>query len=194
MPKFNMSSEEASHLVNYFAALDNANYPYEFTPSRQDSRQDDLAAAYERKLGELGVEADGHGRYEDAMKMVVDNNYCVKCHKVGDFEPQGSPRAKAPNLADVYRRLRPGYVRRWIANPKMVLPYTSMPVNVPYDPKAPFEGGVKQDLYHGTSTEQVDALVDLLMNFDRYAKQNTQIADMVKPAAAPPGATPPAAP
>ena len=134
---------------------------------------------------DMGLQPEPESRYNDALKIVVDNNYCVKCHRVADFEPQGSPRAKAPNLADVYRRLRPDYIRRWIANPKMILPYTSMPVNIPYDPLAPHEGGVKQELYHGTSTEQVDALVDLLMNFDQYARKNTQIADMVKPAETP---------
>jgi hypothetical protein len=37
----------------------------------------------------------------------------------------------------------------------------------------------------------VNGLVDLLMNFDRYAQGSTRIADMVQPAA-PAEATPPA--
>ena len=81
----------------------------------------------------------------------------------------------APNLADVYRRLRPEYVRDWIANPAMILPYTPMPVNIKYVGSAPNKGGVSQDLYHGTSVDQVDALVDLLMNFDQFARDNTSI-------------------
>jgi cytochrome c2 len=189
MPKFNMSADEASQLVDYFAARDNATFPYEFSQARQESHLQKRAESYEQRLKDLGVEGDAESRFDAAMKIVVDNNYCVKCHQVADFIPQGGPRARAPNLADVYRRLRPEYVRHWIANPKMILPYTSMPVNIPYDPAAPFNGGVKQELYHGTSTEQVDALVDLLMNFDRYAKQNTTIADKVqKPAETPPAA------
>ena len=95
----------------------------------------------------------------------------------------------APNLADVYRRLRPEYVRNWIANPVMILPYTPMPVNVKYVASAPHKGGVSQDLYHGTSVEQVDALVDLLMNYDEFARERTSIRALA-PADA---STPPAA-
>jgi hypothetical protein len=133
------------------------------------------------------------------MRIIVNNNYCVKCHLVGDFEPTGSDRAKAPNLAAVYRRLRPEYLRKWIANPKSILPYTGMPVNIPYDPDAPNLGGISQDLYHGTSIDQVDSLVDLLMNYDEFAKRRSSVVDLVKqyggPPAPPPGtapATPPA--
>jgi len=102
----------------------------------------------------------------------------VKCHLVGDFTPAGSVRAQAPQLADVYRRLRPEYVRDWIANPKMILPYTAMPVNIPYqEPPA-----VLAELYHGTNVEQIQGLTDLLMNYDQYARQSTKIADRVQPA------------
>lgn len=66
------------------------------------------------------------------MKIVTNSNYCVKCHIVADFEPKGADRGKAPNLAKIYERLRPAYLREWIANPKQILPYTSMPVNIPY--------------------------------------------------------------
>jgi len=124
-------------------------------------------------------------RLDDAMKIVVNGNFCVKCHLVADYSPPGSNRAKAPQLAEVYRRLRPDYVRDWIANPKMILPYTSMPVNIPFqDPPA-----ILSELYHGTNVEQVQGLTDLLMNFDEYARQNTKIADKVQPAPPAPGAT-----
>jgi hypothetical protein len=124
-------------------------------------------------------------RLNDAMKIVVNGNFCVKCHLVADYAPPGSERAKAPNLAEVYRRLRPDYVRNWIANPKMILPYTSMPVNIPYDnPPA-----MLQQLYHGNNVEQIQALTDLLMNYDQYARQSTRIADRVQPAT-PEGAAP----
>ena len=206
MPRFNMSSAEATTLVNYFSAMDNAEYPYEFSPQQLESEMAEKAREYASALDRSNVEgADAEGgftalnseeqirrRYDDAMQIVVNGNYCVKCHRVADFEPQGSPRAKAPNLADVYRRLRPEYMRDWIANPKMFLPYTPMPVNIPYDPNAPHLGGVSQDLYHGTSIEQVQAIVDLLANYDRFARRSQRIADMVKPAPAPAEGAPPA--
>ena len=110
---------------------------------------------------------------------------------VADAATSAGLRAQAPNLADVYRRLRPEYLRKWLAKPNSILPYTAMPVNVPYDPDKPFLGTtVPQDLYHGASVEQVDALVDLLMNFDQYARQETKVAPLVKAAAEKQPATP----
>jgi cytochrome c551/c552 len=188
MPRFNMTPAEASQLVNYFAAVDNAEYPYAFSARRQSGHLEDAEQAY-RATSQVttGSAATGasteHQRFRDAMNIVVNTNYCVKCHLVGDFNPPGPEIAKAPDLAQVYRRLRPEFMRAWIANPKSILPYTSMPVNLPYDADLPNLGGVAQDLYHGTSIEQVDGLVDLLMNFDQYTKQRSLIAPLVKEAA-----------
>jgi hypothetical protein len=206
MPKFNMSSSEATALANYFAAADNAEYPYTYSSGRDRSRLAALEAEYQNKrqvggnggqrseVGGQRTEVAGQGeeappgmqRLDDAMKIVVNGNFCVKCHLIADFNPAGSERAKAPNLADVYRRLRPDFMRKWIANPKMTLPYTSMPVNIPYQDPPPILG----QLYHGTNVEQIDAITDLLMNYDQYARQSTRIADRVVPA--PMEATPPA--
>jgi hypothetical protein len=208
MPKFNMSSEEATALVDYFAAVDNADYPYQLNPERLESELASKAKTYARTLERANVEAPAEGgnwqqqpvdaliekRYGDALNIVVSGDYCVKCHRVADFTPSGSIRAQAPNLADVYRRFKPTYLRDWIANPKMILPYTPMPVNIAYDPTAPYLGTkVNQDLYHGTSVEQVDALVDLLMNYDQFSRQSRKIAELVKPATLPAEGTPPAA-
>ncbi len=188
MPKFNMTSREATDLVNYFAAHDNAKYPYEMTPTRQNSELARKEQEYRALNPPADPEAAGRSvRFDSAMRVVTDNNFCVKCHQVADFVPQGSPRALAPNLADVYRRLRPDYTRDWIANPKMILPYTSMPVNIPYDAAAPHHGGISQDLFRGSAEEQVEGIVDLLTNFDQYAKSNTEISKQVKP---PPAAAP----
>ena len=66
----------------------------------------------------------------------------------------------------------------------MILLYTSMPVNIPYDAAAPHHGGINQELFRGTAEEQLEGLVDLLTNFDQYAKTNTKISSLV-PAAAP---------
>ena len=116
------------------------------------------------------------------MKIVTSGNYCVKCHGVGDFVPAGIDRVKAPDLSVVYRRLQAEYVRTWIAKPTAILPYASMPVNIPYDASAPLLGTtMSQDLYHGNSVEQLDALVDLLMNFDQYARQQSRITPLVAP-------------
>jgi hypothetical protein len=175
MPKFNMSAAEASTLVAYFAANDNAEYPYDFDPR---TRAGYLTAQAEKE--------DNPHRLPDALKIIVDNNYCVKCHLLGDFEPTGSDRAKGPRLDLVYRRLRPQYTLAWIADPKRILPYTAMPVNIPPDKP------VSDALYHGTSLEQLGGLVDLLMNFDRYLDDRTSLKNEIK--TPPPGAPAAAAP
>jgi cytochrome c2 len=165
MPKFNMSSAEASALVAYFAAADNADYPYDFDPR---TRQSYLTATAEKE--------DNPHRLADGLKIVTDNNYCVKCHLLGDFAPTGSDRAKGPQLAEVYKRLRPNYTLSWIADPKRILPYTAMPVNIPFDKP------VSDTLYHGTSVEQLNGVVDLLMNYDRFIEDRTSMKTLVKPA------------
>jgi cytochrome c2 len=184
MPKFNMSPEEATKLAAYFAAVDHAEYPYTFSQRQRSTYLEREEASYQDRLQRMAQDAAGEAaprsRFDDAMKIVVSNDYCVKCHIVGDFVPTSSPQAMGPDLADVYRRLRPGYVRDWIANPKTKLPYTAMPVNIPFNADAPHLGGVDQEkYYHGTSIEQLDALVDLLMNFDVYSLGKTRVADQV---------------
>ncbi|HWC90440.1 MAG TPA: hypothetical protein VG433_12320, partial [Pirellulales bacterium] len=174
MPKFNMSSAEASALVNYFAAIDGADYPYNYDPR---TREGYLASKAEQE--------NNKHRLSDALRIVTDNNYCVKCHLIGDFEPTGSNRAKGPHLDAVYKRLRPDYLLRWIARPPRILPYTSMPVNIPPDKP------VSDSLYPGDSLEQLNGLVDLLLNWDRFMESRTSIKKDVKPAPRAPTDNPP---
>ncbi|MFV1965135.1 MAG: PDZ domain-containing protein [Pirellulaceae bacterium] len=182
MPRYNLSPKEATELVRYFAAVDNADYPYEYQGRRQAEHLAVAEQHYQDVLGEVSQPGKllSGGRLDHAMRILTDSNYCIKCHIVGDFVPQTSDKAKAPDLALVYRRLRPENVRRWIARPTSILPYTGMPVNISYDANAAHLGGVSQDLYHGTSLEQLDAIVDLLMNFDAYAKQRSSMARLVQ--------------
>jgi len=168
MPNFHMSTREAAKLVNYFAAASDTEFPYEYKSRQRESY-----------LAEK--ESDYPERMQGAMNIVVNGNYCVKCHTVEDFEPKGDATTFGPNLADVHRRLRPEFLRNWVANPKRILPYTGMPVNIPYKPGEP---GVAETLFHGTSVEQLDGLVDLLMNFDTYARRQTEITPLVKESAA----------
>ena len=167
MPKFNMSPQEASKLVAYFAAVDNVEYPYAFDPRTRDAYLSKMESRHPNYLG-------------DAMKIVV--GVCSECHKIGDFSPQGDPTAMAPNLDRIYQRLRPEYLRDWIANPRSTLPYTEMPVNFSH------ENLKFQQYYHGTSAEQIAAVVDLLLNYDQHTKSQIPVSAMVKKAKAAAGA------
>ncbi len=175
MPKFNMSPDEATKLADYFAARDNATYPYMNNPRRNEA----YLARENEKIP---------GRLEDAFKLVTNKGVCVSCHSLGTFEAQGTPASRAPNLDRVYQRIRPGFLRDWIARPAMLLPYTGMPENIKYgDPKtAKTQFTIKvgplfsndADSPHAKqiqSVEQIDALVDMLENFDRYLNQHEKV-------------------
>ena len=164
MPKYSLSEDEAEKLVNYFAAVAGVESPY----MRRVTEQVDLPS-----------DAEVFQRRDRAMKILIDRTtYCAKCHLVGDFDPGGQTQTVlAPNLDRVGRRIRPEYLRRWLADPKSVLPYTGMPVNFP--PEGPAMG---QDLFPGSSLEQLDAVVDLLLNYDRYMQGRTSIRTMMEAA------------
>lgn len=184
MPNFSLTSNEARSLVNYFSAIEDVEYPYVHNERRQTDYLTEKEGQYRTRLSDAGVASEDAGvshRFTDAMRVVTSSNYCVKCHIIGDYVPTGADRAKAPNLGIIYKRLRPEYLRQWVGKPTSILPYTSMPMNVPYNPTAEFLGSnVPQDLYHGTSVDQVDGLVDLLMNYDLYAKQRSSVVPLVE--------------
>ena len=147
--------------------MDGAEYPYVYDP-RLDESAVDIA------------EQQHPGHLDGAMRIVTNNNYCVKCHLVGDYAPPGNPKALAPQLERVHERLRPDYVHGWIANPKRYLPYTGMPVNIPYDKP------VSQDLYVGDSEQQLGALTDLLMHYDEFTKRQFSLEHYLPQVASPP--------
>jgi hypothetical protein len=117
--------------------------------------------------------------WEKAFRLVTDQKtFCAKCHLVGDWRPGGGARSAgwsgtvlAPNLERVAARIRPEYLRRWIANPKAILPYTPMPVNFPVGERR------GQDLLPGTSAEQLDAVCDFLLNYDTYLTRRMSVQE-----------------
>jgi cytochrome c551/c552 len=182
MPRYNLSRDEATKLAHYFAAQDGSTFPYTFQRRQQAQHLQDAQRRYRTRWAD-GQAAEGlpSNRFDAAMQIVTDSNFCIKCHRVGDFDPEVAQRSKAPDLAQVHERLQPEYLKRWIANPTTLLPYTGMPVNIPFAPDTPHLGGIRQDLFPGTSLEQLDALVDLLMNYGEFAKQQNRIAPLVEP-------------
>jgi hypothetical protein len=181
MPKFNMSADEASILANYFAAIDGAEFPYAFD-SR--TRQENLAQEEHRFPDRL----------EDAKTFV--RTICLQCHRLGDFVP--TRYDQAPNLADVYHRVRPDFLKEWVANPKRLLPYTVMPEHQlppptktgPLDKTKPDHrgnfgapvGAIFDPARSGaTSEDQLDAVVDFLLNYDRLSQQNEKVEALKAP-------------
>ena len=198
MPKFNLSHAEATSLVQYFSAHDNPDYPGQFVADRNEA---DLAQAQTRYQQRLHAAGKSGNRLEDALKIVINKAGCITCHAVNDQMPEGGDRANGPNLGDVHRRLQPSYLKRWIAKPSWLLPYTKMQEMIPYKPdKPPTFGGfelpalnasgqpIKEadgtpkfiELYHGTSWEQLQAVVDLLSNFGSFVESQTSMRERTK--------------
>ncbi len=161
MPQFNLSPDEAAVLVDYFAAVASSEFPY---VSRPPTVQGDTASPRRAAL------------MDQAMRVITDRKtYCAKCHLIGDYDPGGQTQTiLAPNLANVGRRIRADYLRRWLADPKSVLPYTGMPVNFP--PDGPPMG---QDLLPGSSAEQLEAVLDLLLRYDAFMQNRTSIRALI---------------
>jgi len=159
MPQYNLSPGEAAALVDYFAAVAGVDFPYSSPPIGKASQWQTSEPLRPERL-------------DDAMRILADSKtFCAKCHLIGDYGPGGGIRTTlAPNLDEVHRRLRPEYVRRWVANPRATLPYTGMPVNFP-----PAGEPLGQDLFPGSSLKQLDTVTDLLLHYDGYLKSRMSI-------------------
>jgi cbb3-type cytochrome oxidase cytochrome c subunit len=106
---------------------------------------------------QLRKEWEQSGAYAtDAYKLLTDRNLCLQCHDVGEVrtsQPQG------PNLALTAERLRPEWVKEWIANPDRLFGYKpAMPQNFPNDTLQ------YQDRFAGKTLDQVIAVRDILMD------------------------------
>jgi len=174
MPKYNMSPSEAAELVDYFAAVAGAPFPYASNPASRPA----------------AAEAIAPDRLAKAMDMLIDaRTYCAKCHLIGDFSPGGKVNTTlAPRLDRAGGRLRADYLRRWLANPKATLPYTAMPVNFPPDGDS-----LDPIRFPDTPADQLDAVHRLLLGYDEYLKRRTSIRQLVQEAAAADSPAPPGA-
>ncbi|MBI1883591.1 MAG: c-type cytochrome [Chlamydiae bacterium] len=109
MPRFNLSDEDATHLVNYFSALSDAKYPYESSEGEVPER--------ERKAGQ----------------KLFEMFKCMSCHPVSlDASAKGNQVVNlGPNLGLAKDRLRHEWIAKWILGPEELQPGTKMPTNFP---------------------------------------------------------------
>jgi hypothetical protein len=157
MPRFNMSSEEAQTLANYFAAVDGAEFPYQ----EQKPSDIDYLKEQQHALAAQQLLTEGEDYLHQSWKL-LNGPLCIKCHSVGGRKFKVSDPAKdiqGPNLNRVQRRLRSDWVQLWLYKPTWITPYTSMPVNYPHNtPQFP-------DLFKGDPGTQVNATRDALLNY-----------------------------
>ncbi len=157
MPRFNMSPEEAKTLANYFAAVDNAPFPYD----EQESADVDYVQEKTETLTAAGLLAKEEGYLHQSWKS-LNGPLCAKCHSVGGKKFKASDPKKdiqGPNLNLAQNRLRADWVKLWLYKPTWITPYTSMPVNFPKN-QSQFP-----DLFGGEAGHQVEATAASLMNY-----------------------------
>lgn len=146
MPRFGLSDNEASRLAEYFAAAAGTEFPFILRQYKAPSEKME-------RMAQVG----------GAMAVLEDKNFCGKCHQIGGKGGLGTIGVVGPDLEGVARRIRPEYLREWLANPRSKIPYTPMPEFFPSS-----GGVIPQDLMRGTTAEQLDAMADLLLNWDWY--------------------------
>ena len=171
MPKFNMSSDEARILANYFAAADGAIYPYEAIPQSDQGYLAEMQELFSKNHAERASEQS----YLQESWQMLSTTLCIKCHSVGGREfatdpskPNDPNVTHAPNLDRVNSRLRPDWLSVWVSNPKWLTPYTAMPI--------PFPKGQKQyaPLFGTDAESQTIGVRDALMNYYRLLEKNTE--------------------
>jgi hypothetical protein len=169
MPQFNMNDAEARVLANYFAAKDDAEFPYQEVP--QQTRQ---------FIDEKERERPGYWR--DAWQLLTNRRQiCVSCHAVAGRGASGNPNDPnvilGPDLAGVNARLRPDWVIRFLSNPKRSIPYTSMPQNfAPNQPDA-----VAAELFPGNSIDHIEAVRNVLLNYNKVLESELSKLETAAP-------------
>lgn len=112
MPTFDLTPEQWTAVVRYFATWDEQPYPYQVPKVREIDKQQKLWA-----LSNMNSTQTGN---------------CLSCHYYRDFpveRARGDLAKMAPNLDEVRRRLRPEWVHQWLLRPSNYLPYTKMLAN-----------------------------------------------------------------
>jgi mono/diheme cytochrome c family protein len=104
MPTFSFSDGEIRKIVRFFEALSDQAQPY--IPSKLEPLTE--------------IERDmARGLFTSTAAP------CLKCHATGD--PAHDRNATAPNFLLAKERLKPGWTARWMLDPAMIAPGTSMP-------------------------------------------------------------------
>jgi cytochrome c551/c552 len=111
MPSFRqLTPEQWTAVVRYFAAWDGESYPYQVPTANPLTKDEKLWAL-------TNMNSDQAGN-------------CQKCHFYGEFPVKRGLEelaALAPNIAEMKHRLRPDWVQEWLLRPTSYLLYTKMP-------------------------------------------------------------------
>ncbi|MFP6769462.1 MAG: hypothetical protein VB859_14900 [Planctomycetaceae bacterium] len=176
MPRFNIDDDEARALASYFAAADNADYPYQSVPQRQPD--------YLTRLnGEFKADA-GHDYLTESWRL-LNEPVCIKCHSLGGrpFKADDPKKdIRGPDLELARDRLQPDWVRVWLSNPKWITPYTSMPQPFARDQKdrLPPASPLRAH-FDGDGLKQTISIRDALMNYNHLMQNVGKYIPPAKP-------------
>jgi mono/diheme cytochrome c family protein len=109
MPSFNLTAEQWTSIVRYFATWDRQAYPFQVPKVTERDSQEKLWAVKNMNSTQTGN--------------------CLSCHYYEDFPKErarGDLAKMAPNLNNARNRLRPAWVKQWLLRPHSYLSYTKM--------------------------------------------------------------------
>jgi cytochrome c2 len=137
MPTFHFADEDATRLVEYFAASSGKSFPYLTVDVPPPSRE----------------------KAKETIELFTALQ-CTKCHVVGKLAPNQDPASAAPDFLLAKKRLRPDWIPLWLTNPNALMEGTRMPSFWDPDPDAP----APHPSFGGDKAAQREALRDLLMH------------------------------
>ncbi len=139
MPTFEFSEDELHTLVKYFDGISGAEPSF--------SAFDPHATSTPEKL--------------EAGKVLVEKLQCVKCHQVNTQSAALGASFLAPDLTMAKNRLKPEWVRGWIADPQKLEAGTMMPTFFTEGEDSPIV-----DILGGDSAAQIQAIRDYLYTYE----------------------------
>ncbi len=122
----------------------------------------------------------------DAFRLVTTSKQCLSCHAIGD---QGTQEVSllvnmGPSIERAHARLRPTWLKQWIANPHRFLQYPSIMIqNFPSNEKTMVPGDQYLEIFPGTPLERVEAVRDILTIYPQAARSPIN-QSLVRPSSA----------
>ena len=114
MPTFNLTPDQWTAIVRYFASWDQAAYPFEVPKVAERSKMEKLWAVSNMNSTQTGN--------------------CFSCHYFDEFpveRARGDLKKMAPNMDMVRQRLRPEWVKNWLLRPQNYLPVSYTHLTLP---------------------------------------------------------------
>ncbi len=141
MPTFGLTEEETKTLVEYFANLAHQEVSY---------KGYEIPVPTAEKI--------------EAGRTLFNKLQCAKCHEVNAASVAMGSSFLAPDLTLSKQRLKPEWVKQWIADPQVLEEGTLMPTFFP-EGQSPVA-----DVLEGDATKQIEAIRDYLYSYEAPAK------------------------